>query len=150
MRLSWSCPSTTARSFTTVFNYYYSLLLTATRCYSLLFTATYCYIATTYSLTHTYYCPEAFHDYRIKHRPCDVSWWVDGKIVHVMKECLTQPMHTSLILRTNRPGAAPTAVMEFVEFEFEPYEAAVGRRPAGPPANASLQQLLAWHAAHPD
>lgn len=93
---------------------------------------------------------EAFHDYRIKHRPCDVSWWVDGKIVHVMKECLTQPMHTSLILRTNRPGAAPTAVMEFVEFEFEPYEAAVGRRPAGPPANASLQQLLAWHAAHPD
>jgi hypothetical protein len=55
---------------------------------------------------------EGFHTYRIKHRECDVSWWVDGKRVHALQECLTQPMHTSLILRTNKGGALPSAKME--------------------------------------
>merc|ERR1712228_297981 len=32
---------------------------------------------------------DAFHTYRIKHRPCDVSWWVDGKCIHVMDKCLS-------------------------------------------------------------
>ena len=88
-----------------------------------------------------------FHNYRIKYRPCDVSWWVDGRAVHVMKECLTQPMHTSLILRTNKPGTMPAVVMEFGSFEFKPYTTDEGLQP---PANGSLQQLLAWHQAHPD
>merc|ERR1712232_765754 len=63
----------------------------------------------------------AFHTYRIKHRPCDVSWWVDGKCVHVMDDCLTHDMHTSIILRTNKDKDMAKAKMELAYFKFTPY-----------------------------
>ena len=88
----------------------------------------------------------AFHTYRIKHRPCDVSWWIDGRIQHVLKACLTKPMHTSFILRTNDKGAMPSTTMEFAYFKFKPYKATQLR----PPANVSVTEHIAWHEAHPD
>ncbi len=92
---------------------------------------------------------EGFHTYRIKHRPCDVSWWVDGRCVHVMKECLTQPMHTSLILRTNQDGELPSAKMEFAAFNFTPF-VHDGVAPRPPAKGASVEELIAWHHAHPE
>ena len=96
---------------------------------------------------------EGFHTFRIKHRPCDVSWWVEGKCVHAVKECLTQPMHTSLILRTSKAGVLPSAEMEVASFSFTPWQSAgvASTHYTGvPPVVAnSTPALVAWHNANP-
>lgn len=63
---------------------------------------------------------DAFHNYTIRHRHDGVSWWVDDRQVHELKDDITHPMKTSLILRTNRHGAMPTAIMEVAWFRFTP------------------------------
>jgi len=92
-----------------------------------------------------------FHTYRLKLRKGDVSWWVDGRCVHVMKEQLSHSMHTSIILRTNKPGKLQKAKLEVKYFRFKPYESE-GQRPEArmPPPNATLGELIAWHNANPD
>lgn len=92
---------------------------------------------------------EAFHTYRMKVRPCSVSWWVDGVLVHVTERCLSQPMHTSIILRNNKPGIKPTSVMEVAWFRFTPFEPSPSD-PVPPPKGTSQQELIKWYTAHPD
>merc|ERR1712070_278099 len=85
---------------------------------------------------------EAFHTYLIKHRPCDVSWWVDGKCVHVTDDCLTHDMKTSIILRTNEDKAMDQAKMELSYFKFTPFSE--GSEEARP-SNQTLAEAIAWH-----
>eukprot|EP00927_Polykrikos_kofoidii_P073974 TRINITY_DN69979_c0_g1_i1.p1 TRINITY_DN69979_c0_g1~~TRINITY_DN69979_c0_g1_i1.p1 ORF type:complete len:279 (+),score=41.42 TRINITY_DN69979_c0_g1_i1:116-952(+) len=88
---------------------------------------------------------EAFHTYRIKHRPCDVSWWVDGKCVHVMDECLTHEMKTSIILRTNHKDEFMSqAKMELSYFKFTPFSQG---SEAIRPTNQTVAEAIAWHEA---
>lgn len=87
---------------------------------------------------------KAFHTYRIKHRPCDVSWWVDGKCVHVMDECLTHDMRTSIILRTNKDRSMSQVKMELGYFKFTPYSP--GSEEVRP-KNQTLAEAMLWHEA---
>ena len=63
---------------------------------------------------------DAFHDYKIQWRRSGVTWFIDGKIVHATKDKLSHAMKTSLILRTNRHGTMPNAIMEVAHFRYTP------------------------------
>ena len=76
------------------------------------------YLETRVKLSFNY--RDGFHNYTIRHRHDGVTWLVDGKQVHELKARLTHPMKTSLILRTNRHGVMPDAVMEVAWFRFDP------------------------------
>ena len=45
---------------------------------------------------------------------------VDGKVIHELNSELTHPMKTSIILRTNRHGAMPDAILEVAQFRYRP------------------------------
>lgn len=91
---------------------------------------------------------EAFHTYKMKVRPCSVSWWVDDVPVHATERCLSQPMHTSIILRNNKPGIKPTSVMEVAWFRHTPFIPSPGD-PVPPPKGTSQEKLIEWYMAHP-
>ena len=61
-----------------------------------------------------------FHLYKIKWRKDSVTWEVDGRVVHTHKTSITHAMKTSLILRTNKHGAMPNAIMEIDYFRYTP------------------------------
>ena len=63
---------------------------------------------------------DGFHDYKIQWRRSGVTWFIDGEIVHATKDKLSHAMKTSLILRTNRHGAMPNAIMEVAYFKYTP------------------------------
>ena len=98
-----------------------------------------------------------FHTYRLKYRPGVVSWWVDGHCIHAMHHNLTHPMHTSLILRTNKRGAMPPALMEFAYFTYTPLhllrrtsEPRTARpQPNQPLGVLAIEELVEWHRANP-
>jgi beta-glucanase (GH16 family) len=83
---------------------------------------------------------DAFHDYTIRHRHDGIFWLVDGKQVHALKGTdsnLSYAMGTSLILRTNKHGTMPAAIMEVEYFRFTPEAAVLAREQAAAAAAAA-------------
>jgi hypothetical protein len=49
-----------------------------------------------------------------------VAWEIDGNVIHTHKTKITHAMKTSLILRTNKHGSMPDAIMEVAYFRYTP------------------------------
>ena len=81
---------------------------------------------------------DAFHLYTIRHRHDGIFWLIDGKPVHALEGVkLSHPMKTSLILRTNKHGAMPDAIMEIEYFRFTAEADVLAREQAAAAAAAS-------------
>ena len=63
---------------------------------------------------------DGFHNYTIQWRKKSVTWLIDGKVIHHIDKTLSHAMKTSLILRTNKHGAMPEAIMEVAHFRYTP------------------------------
>lgn len=50
-----------------------------------------------------------------------ITWFIDDKQIHKVEKKVSHPMHTSIILRTNKPGVMSPAVMELSHFSYTPW-----------------------------